>query len=187
MAHQTFAKEARRKLPDILTEQEIHTLLNATCKQHHRLAFALGFYQAMRVSEIVNLKPDNIDYSQRLIRIIQGKGGVDRNIPIAPQVLKGLKHLPIGCGVRALEIAFKGAVKRANITKDLHFHSLRHSGASHYLNVKKWDLRSVQVFLGHARIQTTTIYTHVNPQDLVSRMWDEQNQAPKGFNTPLKF
>ena len=125
----------------------------------------------MRISEIVKLKPENIDFGQKLIRIKQGKGGTDRNIPIAPEVLRGLKHLPIRCGVRALQVIFKKYVKLAGIDKDLHFHCLRHSGASHYLNKKKWDLRSVQVFLGHSRIDTTTIYTHVNPQDLVNKMW----------------
>lgn len=126
----------------------------------------------MRISEIINLQPSNIDYGQKLIRIKGGKGDKDRNIPIAPEVIKGLKHLPIKCGARALELAFKEHLKKAGIHKDLHFHSLRHSGATFYINAKKWDLRSVQVFLGHSRVSTTEIYTHVNPEDLVKRMWE---------------
>jgi integrase/recombinase XerD len=159
------------KLPETLTEPEFEQLIKATLKTHHKAAFALGFYQGMRVSEIVNLKQEHIDEGQHIIRIKQGKGGKDRNIPIAPKMLKGLKHVPIGCGVRSLEIAFKSTLKRAGINKDLHFHSLRHSCATHLLNVQKWNIRQVQQFLGHANLNTTQIYTHVSPQDLVDLMW----------------
>ena len=160
------------KLPETLTEEEFEALMKSTLKPHHKAAFALGFYQGMRVSEIVNLKPEHIDEGQRIIRIKQGKGGKDRNIPIAPKMLKGLKFVPIGCGVRSLQIAFKSSLKRAKIAKDLHFHSLRHSCATHLLNVQKWNIRQVQQFLGHANLNTTQIYTHVSPQDLVDLMWD---------------
>jgi integrase/recombinase XerD len=160
-----------RKIPETISEEELIKIVEGTEKVHHKLAFMLGFYQGMRVSEIVNLKPEHIDRGRKLLMIKQGKGKRDRNIPISPQVIRGLKHIPIGCGVRALEIAFKNKAKEI-LNKDIHFHILRHSSATYYLTKKKWDLRSVQVFLGHSRIQTTEIYTHVNPEDLVNRMWD---------------
>lgn len=163
-----------RIIPDTLTEPEFQKVLSVVKKQHHKLAFALGFYQAMRLGEIVKLQPGDIDKGQKLIRIKQAKNAKDRNIPIAPEIMNGLKHLPIGVKGRALQTAFKNAIKRSGINKDLHFHSLRHSGATHYLNVKKWDLRSVQVFLGHSRVTTTEIYTHVSPQDLINKMWSTQ-------------
>lgn len=169
---------AKRRIPEVLDEDEIISLIKGTKHQHHKLAFAIGFYQAMRISEIVKLKPEHIDKGKRLIKIkgsMSGggaKGDKDRNIPIAPQVLKQLRLLPIGCGVRALQIAFKKRVKESLNRTDLSFHSLRHSGASHYLNKKKWDLRSVQVFLGHSGIQTTEIYTHVSPENLIDKMWE---------------
>jgi len=161
-----------RKIPETLSEEEIIKLLESIKKPKYKLSIALGFYQGMRVSEIVNLKPENVDKGQKLIRIKQAKGKKDRNIPIAPQVMKGLKHLPIGRSVRTLERIFKDKCKSL-FDKDLHFHTLRHSGASYYLNKKKWDLRSVQVFLGHSKIATTEIYTHVSPQDLLERMWEK--------------
>lgn len=160
------------KLPDTIKESEFQEILKATDKAHHKLAFALGFYQAMRVSEVVKLKPEDLDMGGRLIHIRQSKGAKDRIIPIAPEVLKGLKHLPVGCGIRALQIAFKQRCL-AVLGKDLHFHCLRHSGATHYLNVKKWNTRQVQAFLGHSRIATTEIYTHVRPDDLSRVMWNE--------------
>ena len=160
-----------RKLPETLTEDELQQILKATTKKHHKLAFALGFYQCLRVSEVVNLKPEHIDKGQKIIRIKEGKGQKDRNIPIAPEVLRGLRYLPLNCGVRALQIKFK-AISNKIINKDLHFHCLRHSGATHYLNVKNWNIRQVQQFLGHSSLQTTQIYTHVSPQELVNKMWD---------------
>lgn len=159
-----------KKLPETITEKELIEILKNTKHKHHQLAFALGFYQCMRVSEVVNLLPENVDKGQKIIRIKQSKGKKDRNIPIAPQVMNGLKHLPIKCGVRALQIAFNRKSMDV-LKKSLNFHVLRHSGATYYLNVKKWNLREVQVFLGHARISTTEVYTHINPQQLMDKMW----------------
>ena len=160
-----------RKIPETITEEELIKILKTVKNNKRKLAFMLGFYQGMRVSEVVKLQPENIDYGRKLILIKQGKGSKDRNIPISPEILKGLKHLPVGVGARALEISFKNQGK-TTLNKNLHFHSLRHSGATHYLNVKHWNLRQVQVFLGHARISTTEIYTHVNPEELVNVMWN---------------
>jgi len=161
-----------RKLPEIITEEELIKILEATVKPHHKIAFALGFYECMRVSEVVNLKKENIDKNLKLLHIKQAKGKKDRNIPIAKEVLKGLKHVPIKCGIRALQIAFKKICKKV-LDKDLHFHILRHSGITHYLTKKKWSSLEVQRLAGHSKITTTQIYTHINPQDLVNRMWGE--------------
>lgn len=164
-------KRVRRRLPTTISEEEFQQLFEATKKPHHKLAFALGFYQAMRVSEVVNLRPENIDKGRKMIHIIQAKGGKDRDIPIAPQILRGLNKLPIKCGIRALQTIFK---KNTNeiLKRDLNFHCLRHSGASYLLNDKGWDIRQVQQFLGHARISTTEIYLHVSPKNLVDKMWE---------------
>jgi len=160
------------KIPETITEEEFLKILRATKKKHHRLAFILGFYGCMRISEIVNLQPENIDRGQRIIRIKQAKGNKDRNIPIPPQAVRGLSHLPIKCGIRALEIAYKNKSLKV-LSKDTHFHTLRHSGATYYLNVKGWSTRQVQQLLGHSKIQTTEIYTHVTPQVLIEKMWED--------------
>lgn len=163
---------AKQLIPETITEQEFIQLIRKVKKRHHRIAFILGFYGCMRVSEIVNLMPEHIDRGQRIIRIKQGKGKKDRNIPIPPAAVRGLSHIPVGCGVRALQIAFKNHAKKT-LKKDLHFHQLRHSGATHYLNRRRWSTRQVQQLLGHSKIQTTEIYTHVTPEVLISKMYEE--------------
>jgi integrase len=160
------------KLFETISEEELKKILEATKKPYHKLAFALGFYQAMRVSEVVKLQPGDIDTQSRLIHIKQSKGAKDRMIPIAPEVMKGLRYLPIKCGIRSLQIKFKQLCKEV-LGKDLHFHTLRHSGITHYLTKKKWNSLEAQRFAGHSKIQTTEVYTHIKPEDLVSRMWGE--------------
>jgi integrase len=162
----------KRIIPETITEEEFILILKATTNKQHKIAFCLGFYEGMRVSEVVNLQKENIDYGQKILRIKKAKGEKDRNIPIAPEVLYGLKHIPLTIGIRALQIAFKNKAKKI-LNKDLHFHTLRHSSATHYLNKKKWNIRQVQTFLGHSKIQTTEIYTHVKPTDLINKMWND--------------
>ena len=162
-----------RVIPKTITEQELHKILKVASKRNG-VAYMLGFYESMRVSEVVNLKSTDIDINRRLIFIKEGKGKKDRNIPIMKELPNGVKkYLPINVGVRMLQIAFKKDAVKA-LGEDyswLHFHSLRHSGATWLLNEKKWGTRHVQIFLGHSKVTTTEIYTHVNPADLVKLVW----------------
>ena len=206
-----------RKIPETITEEELLELLKNTRLKHHKIAYLLGFYQGLRISEIVGLKQqislcckaevwkvkekgknmiykcsqcqneitlsqigrhkteyhiqkltmENINLKENLLMLKGAKGEKDRHIPIAKEVRKYLnsKNLPIKCGCRSLEIAFK-LVGKKTLDKDLHFHCLRHSSGTFYHNVRKWPIRFVQQFLGHADISTTQIYCHVNPSDL---------------------
>lgn len=161
-----------RIIPETITEEEFIKIIRNTKKKHHRIAFILGFYGCMRISEVINLKQEHIDRGQRLIRIKQAKGKKDRNIPLPKEAVRGLSHIPIKCGSRALQIVIK-SYGRKILNKNIRFHTLRHSGATHYLNKKKWSTRQVQQLLGHSKISTTEIYTHVTPQDLIDKMWNE--------------
>ncbi len=160
------------KIPNTITEKEFISLIKSTKKKHHRISFILGFYGCMRVSEVVNLRKEDIDRGQRIIRIKEAKGKKDRNIPIPPQAVRGLSHIPIKCGIRALQTSIHNYGLKI-LKKDIHFHTLRHSGATYYINEKKWSTRQVQQLLGHSKVQTTEIYTHVTPQNLIDRMWEE--------------
>ena len=176
------------KLPEIITEEEIIKIVDGTKSNKHKLAFLLGFYECLRVSEVACLLPENVNKELKLL-LIKGsdvstgkkgaKRGKDRNIPIAPELLKGLKYLPVGSlkakdrGVRGLQLAFKGAVKKTLGRTDVHFHTLRHSGITFYLTKKGWNTMEVQRLAGHSKSSITEIYTHINPQNLVDRMWQQ--------------
>ena len=179
--------QKQNKLPEIISEEELRKILKITKNQRHKFAFALGFYECLRVSEVACLLPEHINKQMKLLLIkgsniekgIKGaKRGKDRNIPIAPEIMSGLKHLPVGSlkakdrGIRALQIAFKKKLKEGLGREDLSFHSLRHSGVTHYLTKKRWNSLEVQRLAGHSKISTTEIYTHINPQNLVDRMWE---------------
>jgi len=170
------------KIPDTITEEEFLKLVNdpeVKKKNKNRIAYLLSFYQCLRISEVVKLTPEDYDPNTKLLHIRQAKGKKDRRIPVAPETIRTIKFLPVGSrkakdlGVRALQYALKKDGVRI-LGKDLHPHTLRHSGATHYLNTKRWDIRQLQVFLGHTDIKITQIYTHVNPEALTKIMWDEK-------------
>ena len=137
----------KRVIPKTITEKELIEIVKVTKNLKHKSAFILGFYQALRVSEVAKLQQNNIRKSEKLIEIKQAKGSKDRNIPIIKPLLlsektifSALNKLPINLSVRAIQIAFKKKAKEV-LGKDLHFHTLRHSGATWLLNKKKWDIR----------------------------------------------
>ncbi len=170
----------KRRIPDVIDEQELIKLVLATKNKQHKASYILGFYQAMRISEIVNLKQENIRMRDHIIEIKQSKGAKDRNIAIikplavtTKTLFIAFKQIPLTIGVRALQIAFKKKAKEV-LNRDLHFHCLRHSGASWLLNKKKYDLRHIQQFLGHSKLATTEVYLHVTPKDLIELEWGEE-------------
>jgi len=149
-----------KKLPKTVSEQDFLEGLKGVRKPKVKLAFLLGFYQCMRVSEVVNLRKEDVDRDRGFLHILNAKGGKDRDVPIMPPVLRGLKYLPIGRSVRSLE-------RWANMFfPGHHFHTLRHSGATFYLNERKVGIRQIQQLLGHSRLDTTQIYTHITPDTL---------------------
>lgn len=168
MMHQQRRKgnSTPRKLPKTINEKQFLEVAKTIKNPKIKLAFMLGFYQCMRVSEIINLKPEDVDKDRGFIHVIAGKGNKDRDIPIMRPVSAGLRHLPVGVSRQALH---KHVKKRL---KDASMHTLRHSGATYYLNQKGINIRQIQQLLGHSRLDTTQIYTHVTPDDM-KKSFDE--------------
>jgi len=171
-------------IPDTITEDELLQIVNDETvrkKKRNRAIYILAFYQALRISEVMKLNPEDYDPNTKLIHIRKSKRAKDRRIPINPKVVRILKFLPLRTdskdkGIRAIQYALKKDGKRI-LKKDLHPHTLRHSGATYYLNKKVFDTKQLQIFLGHADARTTNIYTHVNPSDLTKIMWDEEERG----------
>lgn len=163
-------KKARKpkKLPVAISEEEFVKLIKATSKEHHKVAFLLGFGSGLRISEIVNLKPQSINIEGRSIFVEQGKGSKDRIVPLAKGFKEAhLKLLPLSIGKRALEKAFRSAANKAKLLDSkptLHFHSLRHGFAT--LAVSNGiPIHHVRTLMGHSNISTTNVYLEANPKD----------------------
>ena len=172
-----FAKVSK-KLPVVLSREEIEKIINSTRNEKHRLLIALSYGAGLRISEAVNLKVRDINFEDLSIHLKDAKGNKDR-ITIFPQKLKSDLHeltaLQHGnefvfeserggkLAERTAQKVFENSLKKAGIKKDATFHSLRHSFATHLLE-NGTDVRYVQELLGHANIRTTQIYTRVtNP------------------------
>jgi site-specific recombinase XerD len=177
--------KSRRRLPTVLTPEEVTRLIEAACNLYHRTLLMTLYSTAARRAELCRLKVQDIDSLRMMIRINQGKGGRDREVPLSPKLLETLRvyfrwmrpttFLFPGTmkGVRAdvpispntVWLACRQAAQRAGITKPLSPHSLRHSCASHLLEAGA-DLRTIQVLLGHSRLEHTLVYLHLSPKHL---------------------
>lgn len=170
-----------KKLPVVLSMQEVVRLFEETKNPKHRLLLMLTYSAGLRVSEIVSLLVEDIDCERGLIHVKQAKGKKDRYTTLSKIVSEMLedycktfrprkwlfpgaeeeKHL----STRSAEKILEQACERAGIKKHVTVHTLRHSFATHLLE-DGTDLRYVQELLGHSRPETTMIYTHVTQKDL---------------------
>src|SRR6202171_5955700 len=173
--HLTFVREPR-KMPAVLSPEEVARLLEAAPGPKYKAALSAAYAAGLRVSEVVALKVSDIDSERLLLRIEQGKGRKDRFAMLSPQLLELLRdwyriarpavwlfpgqeptnHLT----TRPLHRAVHAAAAMAEIKKRVTPHTLRHSFATHLLE-QKTDVRLIQVLLGHAKADTTALYTHV--------------------------
>ncbi len=173
-----FAKKSKR-LPVVLSREEISQILENITNQKYKLAVTLAYAGGLRISEIQNLKVQDIDLEELTVHIKNAKGKKDR-ITVFPEKLKtdfqnlmagkSNKHFVVSSNrggkltTRSFQVVFKKTLKKTKIQKEATFHSLRHSFATHLLE-NGTDVRYVQELLGHANIRTTQIYTKVtNPK-----------------------
>ncbi len=171
-----------RRLPAILSGDEVIRLLRATDSLKYQAAFGVAYGAGLRASEVVHLKVTDIDSERMVIRVEQGKGKRDRYAMLSPTLLRILRAwwregqaqcqmLPGGwlfpgqhpvnpLSVRQLRRAFQMARTAAEIDKRVSLHSLRHAFATHLLE-RREDIRLIQVLLGHKRLENTARYSHV--------------------------
>jgi len=157
-----------KRIPVSISYEEWVQLIKKTLKDHHKVAFLLGFGAGLRISEITNLEVRDVDYANKTILVRQGKGGKDRIVPL-PKGFKvsALKYIPLKCGVRSLQRAFKRAARRANLLEKkptLHFHSLRHGFATQLVS-NGVPIHHVRTLMGHSNISTTNVYLEANPKE----------------------
>ncbi len=171
-----FVKPKKNKiLPDILTVEELRRLINSTTNPKHKLIIKLLYGTGLRVSEIINLKKEDINFKEGLIKINLGKGGKDRFVRLPGSILEELKNYStIGSykhlfesqrggklTSKTIQLILSNNAKKAEINKRVYPHLLRHSFATHLLE-QGTDLRIIQKLLGHSSIKTTQIYTQIS-------------------------
>lgn len=165
-----------KKLPVVLSVQEVHRLIHAVKNLKHRTVLMTIYACGLRISEGIGLQVDDIDSARMVLRIRQSKGRKDRLVPLSATLLEVLrsyfrKARPTTClfpGDRSnralhptsIQKAFKLARIKTRMTKPASVHTLRHSYATHLLEAGT-DLRTIQTILGHSSLNTTAIYLHI--------------------------
>ena len=171
-----------RKLPVILSIEEVTRLIEATGGLKYKAALSIAYGAGLRASEVVHLKVSDIDSQRMVIRVEQGKGKKDRYAMLSPALLELLRAwyrharsqrmiLPGGwlfpgqnpvnpLSTRQLNRAFHLTLEAAGIDKRVSLHSLRHAFATHLLEQNE-DIRVIQVLLGHKKLETTARYAQV--------------------------
>jgi integrase/recombinase XerD len=165
-----------RKAPVVLNQEEVVRLLEAAPGLKYKAAFGVAYGAGLRVSEVVALKVSDIDSKRMTLRVEQGKGQRDRYVMLSPQLLEWLREWwraarpqawlfpgqnpvnPMSAG--QLSRAVRTAAQATGIAKRVSPHTLRHSFATHLLE-QNVDIRVIQVLLGHAKLETTALYTRV--------------------------
>lgn len=172
---------AEKKLPTVLSPEEVARLLRAVPHAKHRAVLTTVYAAGLRISEAVALQVRDIDSERMVIHVRHGKGHKDRTVMLSPQLLTLLRAY--ARRVRPREWLFPGrrpdrpldlsavqracaqACRAAGLGKRATVHTLRHSFATHLLEAGT-DLRLIQTLLGHGSIRTTALYTHVSAQRL---------------------
>lgn len=171
------APKRKKQLPKVLSKEEILTIINNTKNLKHKLIILLLYSAGLRVSEVVNLKRSDLDTTSNKILISQAKGNKDRYTILSNKVKELLtkylcetsfksKYLFEGRNGKYTIKSIQEILKKASINKHVTPHMLRHSFATHLLE-QGTDIRYIQKLLGHSKLETTSIYTHVASKDFL--------------------
>ncbi len=170
----------KKKIPVVLTKNEIHRLLNVIPNKQHKLIIKMYYSSGLRLSEALTLRIKDLDLISNVIWIRGGKGGKDRMTILSQSLADELREFaefrkpndfvfinnrgnPFS--PRSIQKAMEKARVEAGVSTEAHIHTLRHSFATHLLEAGV-DIRKIQELLGHADLSTTQIYTKVSNEEL---------------------
>jgi site-specific recombinase XerD len=172
-----------KRIPNVLSKEEVSSLLNKTTNLKHRTLLTIVYSAGLRVSEVVSLRTQDIDFIRKTIRIRSGKGRRDRLSILSSKAANLVSHYieyerpdfflfpsqdrHSHLTIRTAQSIFGQSLIRAKINRKLGIHSLRHSFATHLIE-NGIDIRYIQNLLGHKNLATTEIYTHVSKKSFLS-------------------
>ncbi len=171
------SRKKPRILPEVLSGREVIKLIDATENIKHRAVLMTAYSAGLRVSEVSKLQINHIDSEQMVVRVKQAKGMKDRYTLLSTKLLKELRtyykayrpknylffakdrNLPMS--IATMQKIYRKARKNAGITKGRGIHTLRHCFATHLLEAG-YDVRRIQILMGHRSLSTTMVYLHVS-------------------------
>lgn len=166
-----------KTLPEVLTKDEVKNLIDSTDNEKSRLIISFLYSSGLRVSELVNLKVEDMNFEEGTGWVRRGKGAKDRIFNISKGLIEELRGYLNGreykylfskekpLTTRNIQKIICGTKKRAGINKKVTPHTLRHSFATHLLEAGT-DIRTIQAILGHASLNTTQVYTHISSEQI---------------------
>jgi integrase/recombinase XerD len=179
-----YPKYPSRRIPKVISPEEVAQLIDAASNLQARAILMLLYSTGVRRSELVRLRVEDIDSKRMVVHIRQGKGGQDRDVPLCPKLLETLREywkmkkpktwlFPAGIARRggdhlsAKEVwhVCSEAARHAGLNKRVSPHILRHSFATHLLE-NGADLPTIQILMGHADLEATSIYLHLSRRHL---------------------
>jgi len=171
----------RRKLPGVLTREEVESILSATKNLKHRAILMTIYAAGLRIGEVTRLKVSDIESGRMMIRVNEGKGLKDRYTLLGERNLEMLRrywkaYRPLEwlfpgrnasepVSISAIQRVFKTSLAKAGIKKKASVHTLRHCFATHLLE-SGTDLYYIQRLLGHKSAGTTSVYLHITGKDI---------------------
>ncbi len=167
----------RKKIPSFLTVEEVKAMINTFDEEKelkYKTIISVLYFCGLRVSELCNLRVEDVSFYPPYIKVVMGKGNKDRLVPISDSIIPLLEKYVERYKPKVYFIESRGksihpatvfrivkrAAQRAGITKKIHPHTLRHSFATHLI-MNNVNVKIVQELLGHANLSTTSIYLHV--------------------------
>ena len=168
------------QLPTVFDESEILAIIKATDNLKHKTILCLAYAGGLRISEIINLKINDVDSKRMVITLRQAKGNKDRQVMLSEKLLIMLRayykeyepklwmfegQMGVQYSTRSISKVMQQCKAKANVKKKGSIHAIRHSFATHLLEGGT-DLLSIKALLGHNSLRTTMQYTHVSKKHI---------------------